>query len=229
MSQPSIVDILHDPDTFATTACAVLMDKFGAEFLSWDPTALALSVRQHCGASLPPMLDDKIQAASVVLTTNLFDVSVETFTSVCNVFNGRLIDGVQFIPATLQDVMWGVLEAGILQGRTYLPGDFSHSIALYGGVVLSEEGIYDPPGVLRWVEYPEVNNPERAQQAFTNDVEYAVYRGHQDQHKKNLEIYGFTRLQDLFQQLRDLPLKNVDTSYVRDMQQKIKERLEGLS
>lgn len=207
-------------DLYATSAAVLMTSEHGAEWLNWDPTTINLEFSRSF-VEVTPILSNKLNAVATLLASDLFHGSVETFCAICNAFNSSALDGAQFIPADMDDVLWGATEASLLEGVTYRDRDFSHGIELYTGVLLSEKGIYTPPSILSWAKYP-TETTNNVSTAFSgSDVEYAAFRATQEQIKKDLEIACLGKTQSLFLQLKTLPIKKMDTTYLNNIVNKL--------
>ena len=85
-----------------------------------------------------------------LLTSDAFYKSTPTFIEVCNVLSGGLYDPATWDPADALECAWGITEAMLLA-----PPDeddeepFSREIRAYIGAALDQEGILNPPDVLR--------------------------------------------------------------------------------
>lgn len=212
-------DILQNPETFATSAVLLLVDRFGMECLAWDPITLGLEIKGTYGFEPSQDLLDRVNAASVLYTSNLFHLSLETFNAVCNAFNLGTVTSETFLPADLDDVLWGITEARVLTGDMFEETEFSHNIARYVGALLAESGIRKAPSVLGFAEYPE--EASVTDEGLGDDPEaYEMYWQDQKAENDNLERINNVKLMALFQQVSALPLKNGSTDVIR---QKIQE------
>jgi phosphohistidine swiveling domain-containing protein len=164
------------------------------------------------------VLTDRIQAGSVLFTSNLFQVSLETFNAVASAMNFGVVASEIFLPADLDDVLWAVTEAKILMGAEF-DTDFSSNIRNYVGVLLAQAGIHNVPSVLSFAnntdlesKVPEIlNDPE---------IERVFWEG--QQHDKDfLEAANNVRLKHMFEQLRVLPLKTGSTEFVEQILESI--------
>jgi hypothetical protein len=208
-------EILQAPDTFATSALLILLDKYGMEVMEWDPVTLSLEIKSGFGFEPSHDLLDRINAASVLYTSNLFQLSLETFNAVCNSLNFGSVTSETFLPADLDDVLWGVTEARILLGDTFEETPFSHNIARYVGMLLSEDGIHEAPSVLAFAEYPEEQS--MTDEGLEDDPEaFEMYWQDQKAENENLERLNNVKIFALFRQVEELPLKRGSTDFVRE-------------
>lgn len=200
--------------TFTTTLLAILYDKYNAEFMEWDPIALALQIRDDFGVDVPSSINDKIQAGCTLFTSNAFHTNLETFSNICNVLNFELISNKHFIPADIEDCSWGCTEAKLLEGQSYDTDEFSENIKNYVGFMLNKEGLYKPPSMLKFANYP-AKTLEDTQHAWADDeIMYGVFWDKQQEKKGELERLVQQRMSDLFAQLKNLPLKRINSNFI---------------
>jgi hypothetical protein len=209
-------DWLRDPGLFATSAMALLMDRWGSEFIEWEPPTVEMELRADFGIEPSAGLQDRIQAASALLTSNLFFLSLESFAVICQALNLGTTATDMFIPPDLDDVLWGVSEAYVLLGDTAREEKFSHNIALYVGKLLDDAGIRKPPSILSFAEYPTEQASGSIEAAETDEVFFKSFWDAQEQERDALETENGIRLMLLFRQLASLPLKSGDASSIRE-------------
>jgi hypothetical protein len=117
---------------------------------TWHPGTILLEVRDDFGVELPRGNFDRLMAGIHLVTSDAFYKSTPTFIEVCNVLSGGLYDPATWDPADALECAWGITEAMLLSP----PDDdeeepFSDGIRAYIGAALDEEGILNPPDVLR--------------------------------------------------------------------------------
>ena len=137
-------------DTFASVLLAMFLDKFGTEALTWDPATITLEIEEEFNVDLPQLALDKLIVGIQILTTNRFYKSLPDFVAFCNVLSGDTYRPDMWDPADAEEVAWGVTEALLI----YPPEDndeepFSDEIRAYIGAVLDQEGLINPPDILR--------------------------------------------------------------------------------
>jgi hypothetical protein len=220
---------LTDSTTFTTSILALLADHFGGmEFANWDPLTVNLQISEDFHIDTPQFLLDRINAGSCLFTSPLFHRSLEAFSQMCNVFNFGAISSEVMVPADLDDVLWGVTEAMLLEGEQFDEEGFSHNIARYVGVLLMEEGIQQPPSVLRFAEYDEYVEANLAANLETSDATFAkVYWENQQADKDNLEIYNQQQLLRLLEQLMVLPIRDIRKEEFEGKIDKLRKYLES--
>lgn len=207
-------EILQEPGTYATSALLILLDKFDMSIMEWDPVTLSMEIVANFGFEPSQGLLDRVNAASSLYTSNLFQLSLETFSAVCNSLNFGTVTSELFLPADLDDVLWGVTEAQVLMGEETDSTPFSHNIARYVGTLLIDEGVRRPPSILDFAEYPEEERDELTGLEDDPDA-FELYWQSQDEERNSLERINHAKLIALFQQIAELPLKRGSTEAIR--------------
>lgn len=202
-------DILENEDTFATTLVTICVDAFGTEFFEYDPETTWLGLAELYGAELPRTNKDKIQAMTLVYTTDLPLISVEAFNFVCNVLSGSEANFKKWDPLAPEEAIWGIYEMllhiGIDREKDEEPPQFSHEVRRYLGIILFNDGIFDPPDIMRIAEMPDRSNLDQ----WTDEpaIFNAVWDKAQTEKQALLEflaerLYGMmTELNDVLPQL----------------------------
>ena len=219
MKYNTVQEALADPALYCTSVAAILTDNFDTEWMSWEPETLELELKTLGRAQPADFLMDKALAVSVLLTTNLFHVSFEAWTNLCQVFNFDRASTDLFVPASIDDVLWGCTEARILEGPEEFDNDgFSHDIARYGGTLLSQHGMTRPPSVLNFAEYNEAELDERDLSLASDEF---IFKAYWDSHKgliEEAEQDTISKTRELLEQVRGLPLKNGDTTFIDNIE-----------
>jgi hypothetical protein len=200
-------DILKDPEVFSTSALAILFDEFGTECTEWDPDSLGMEILDAFNVDASDELLDRLIAGMALLTSNSFFVDVNAFTAICNSLNRGVVMSDSWVPADLDDVLWGVTEALFLLGDDYNVEDYSHNVKRYVGVLLQQKGIKKIPSVLSFAEidedavdvYDSYGGDEIMEQAFWDA---------QQEEKDNLESDNVALINQYMDQLRTLPIRS---------------------
>lgn len=206
-----IRDILENPETFGTVLMAILLDNYGTEFFNWEPQSVRWQLRDDFQANLPQVNQDKIWSLITAMTTNQFQTSWEIFSQTCRSLNGEEADFSTFAPNDPEDLIWGVVEVLLNDPPDKESGteEFSPEIANYVGVILTENGIWQPPELLSFAAYAQEDPTLSAEDAFTDDPDmFAASQQNQGIRKQQLEQYVKERLSNLFSQLSQAPLIN---------------------
>jgi hypothetical protein len=117
---------------------------------TWHPGTILLEIRDDFGVELPRANFDRLMAGIHLITSDAFYKSPPTFVEICNVLSGGLYDPATWDPADALECAWGITEALLLSPPDANDEEpFSPEIRAYIGKALDEEGILDPPDVLR--------------------------------------------------------------------------------
>lgn len=209
LRRQSLADWLLDDATFTTSIALILTDVYeGIEWTEWDPHTVEAELRQGFRLNdVPRTLMDRIQAASVLYTTNLFQVSFETFNVICQVLNGDVAVTDRLVPANLADVNWGVVEARTLTGDDWKTAPFSHDIARYVGVLLDQKNISEPPHLLRFAEYPDKTDDFESLQPLEDPLWAADDLNRQVDATAEINQDVHEKLRALLRQVAELPIQ----------------------
>jgi len=221
----TVTEWLRDPKTYTTSVLALLRDRWGDDFLQWEPATVELELKEFGITDPPAYLMDKILAGSSLFTSNLFFISLETFAATALTLNGNPVDASTLALPDLDDVMWAVTEARLLLGNTYKQESYGHDISRLVGVLLAEEGIYAPPEALKFAEFPEeeINNMaaySQAQGAEASAIDAIVDFERVREASAELESAATKKLDELLLQLTQLPLKTRDDAFFQQLQVK---------
>ena len=213
MPARSAADWLTDERVFTTSVALLLTEGFeGIEWAAWDPLTLEAELRSVFEIrEVPRFLFDRAQAAAAFYTTNEFQRSFETFSMLCTVMNGGLVNPQRVVPANLEDILWGVTESRLLTGISWEEEPFDTSISRYVGVLLDLKGVNDPPYVLAFAEYPERTResdddlqPEVDALLGEMELENSVST------PQELTRETMVQIQVLMEQIGELPLRTLD-------------------
>jgi len=207
-------DVFTNPEIKATTALAFLIDAYGTECLSWDPATLLMQVEEDYAIKASSRNMDRVNAGCALLLNNLFHVSIEAFSTICSTLGQGGAITSTFVPAGLEDVVWGITEAALLQGDDFREQTFVPDIRLYVGYLLDQDGIYEPPAALAFAEYPSPDASRNTDAFLDDDIAYQQYWQSQQGMKEALESVRTQGLVELFQQLEALPLEDKNTEFI---------------
>lgn len=156
----SLRQIWTAPDAFATSLLLAFVDTYcpielrgeervmNTEALNWHPGAILLEVERHFGVSLSQPIYDRLMAAIAIVTTDTFYKSLPDFIHWCNVLAGDSYDPRYWNPAEALEIAWAINEVLLLdppeEDEPFVP-----EIVAYIGKALDDEGIVNPPDVLR--------------------------------------------------------------------------------
>ena len=204
-------DIFLSPDSFGTTLLICFLDTFGIESLNWEPETIELELEQYLSAEVPSENLDRLQAAMSVLTSNLFFISLEAFNTTCNALNFAVVNGKTFIPADIEDIMWGITEVNLLLGANAKSDEFSRDIQLYVGKILKSEGILDPPTILQFADMRRMDQITASQVADLPDLS-SMFSADLANTRAELDTWALKKIDALFTQIGNVKLDSSDKS-----------------
>ena len=210
--------LLQSEDTYATTLLLVVADRYGLEGLEWHPRTIKMQLESDFGVELPKNTLDKVMAAIAIVTTDAFFKDLVRFIELSNILAGDDFNPTVFEPADSAEMAWAIAEAMVLfpaEGKD----PFNEEIQGYVGSVLKEEGYVRPPKILSFatdadfssqVEFDFQDDPEMFQAVYANQSAKA----------EEIDTLVMDNLRELFNQITSLPLKNGDTSQIKERIQK---------
>jgi len=202
-----------DPTTFATSLLALALDEFGTELMNWEPETIRLEIKDIYNTDIPDVNMDKLLALITSLTTNLFYLSVESFTHVANAVNDAEADFVTWDPVEADEAAWAITEIVMNdppKTNEELAKRFSHEVRRYIGVILEDEGITSPPDVLGGIAEMTTKVKE-ADVSFADDpMMFEGFNKLSQQKAQDVVMYVKRRTAALVRQLQQLPLQNRD-------------------
>jgi hypothetical protein len=200
--QKRLAKVLTDSSSFATALFLGTAEFYGPELLEWDPETVLKELEEDFGMKLPQGCFDRLMAARVVVTTDMFTGDLPTFIYICNTLAGSPL-GEEFDPASVLEMSWAITEAAYLDLE---PGEvlqFSDDIKHYIAATCREEGLLSPPAtlaqVLQGIDISTVTSD------FSSDPD--LYQGvwfNQQTNLLNIEITVQSNLWKLLQQLKEL-------------------------
>jgi len=212
---------LENPDMTATVLMAILLDRYGTEFLEWEPDTLRIQIADDYGANPPENNWDKIWACVMLLTTDLFYNSLEAFNSVCNALSGEGAHFDKWELAEPEEIMWGVAETTLLEPpeKGKKNHDFSHEIRQFVGLALAEFGIWRTPKLLLGiVEKPNLTEDATSINFSDDPAMHASFFNNQTAILADLEAGVHERLGMMYDQLQLLPFETASSEALQSFQ-----------
>jgi hypothetical protein len=142
--------ILESREAPATVVLIVAIDALGKDLLTWDPGTIQQEMDDLLGKPMPTEAFNRLMAGIELVNTNGFYKDLPTFIRLCHALVSGILIVDEFIPADAVDVAIGITEALIIWPPDQKDNDpFCDQITGYIGEVLKDEGILQPPDVLR--------------------------------------------------------------------------------
>lgn len=207
------------PETSAITLMTLLLDKYGTEFLKWDPVTIRDQIERDMAIKLHPLTDNKIQAAATVMTTDVYHHSLEAFNNINIALSGEPVDtSAFFVPSDMEDILIGTLEVMLMEGAD--ESVFSDNIRRYVGFMLNMYGLVKPPETLSWAEMP-IDTGELDDFIMSNPTMLKSYWKEKQEEKVKTEKALADHIRVILQELDQLPDTMINKSYVRDSLRKV--------
>jgi len=205
----TVAEKFLDPSLFCSSVLILLIDNFGTEVMDWEPESIYTELDDVFKVNPDMLLADKINAACTLVGTDLYHKSLEAFTTLNSVLNFKMANPGEFNHNSLEDIMWGVTEARLLEGgEDFERLGFSHDIAGFTASLLSVEGITRPPDILTFAEYRPSELDQRDLILATDQVAAEMYWQRQADENAKLEERAKNNLAALLKQVNELPLAN---------------------
>lgn len=235
VARPNVAaEVLLNEDSFATTLLVLALDTFPPQeedeyppIYGWTPTTIKMELEQHFGVPISKLTLDKLMAAIMIRTTDLFFRDEAYFVELANVLSGDDFEPDEFDPADVMECAWAVTEALLLcPPDEEDPEPFSDEVRAYIGFALREEGFVTPPGILKIA----IGADFSAQVGeFADDPEMfaGIYQAQQDK-TSEVETAMKSQLAELTEQLQRLPLQHGKAAdLVQRLRQSLNQQTQG--
>lgn len=206
-----VKQLLETDEAFATTLMAIVLDQYGVEALQWTPQTIVAELRDDFGATLSEENVAKLGAAMTLLTSDDFYKRLPRFVTLCNALAGGASSD-DFEKADAAECAWALVEGTLIDPpppEEEDPEPFVPEIRRYLGAVLDEEGIVNPPDMLRLaIRDTPSGEPDYSGFDLENPSMFAAEYGVAADRAAEIAEMVQTNLRSLFSQLAQLPLKN---------------------
>ena len=212
-----IAKLWEDPDAFGTALVAILVDNYGTEIFDVDAEVIADTVAADFNCK--PLDDnmDKAMSLILVITTDHFWHTWESFHLVCDALTGNGADMHTWSPLSPEEMAWGITEAMVndpaeqpkkdpVDGAPPKPASrFSEEVRRYMGVLLQEQGVNTATGMLADAVFVNAVNTMP-----TDPVMHKAYVSRKEGITAEVDEFVHRRLAALIFQLKKLPLRHRD-------------------
>ncbi len=216
-------DVLTSDEAFATVLVAVVLDQYGVEALSWTLETTLAELKEDFGVDLPPENVAKLGAACSLLTSDDFYKRPPRFVVICNALAGGESNE-DFEKADAAECAWGLTEGMLIDPPDEEDEEpFHPEIRRYLGVVLDEEGIVNPPDMLRLaIRDTPTGEPDYSGMSLENPTAFAAEYGVSSDRAGEIAQTVQENLRALFAQLACLPLRHASG---QELLQKIRQKI----
>lgn len=213
-------ELWQSDEAFGSSLLIACLDDWGLGFLEWEPETQEITIREKYGKDVRDDNILRMLAAVSVLTSDLFLVDLNAFCAACTALDFERTSEDKFVPAGLDEIMWGLTEARVLLGGIDQK-KISPEVAIYVGKLLELEGIEKPPETIAFAKNPSLgvsadtlaDLPDLAQM-FEEDQEFT---------REELDRIALEKLSRLLEQINELKLDTSDLSEFREMLNRMKE------
>lgn len=208
---------------FGSSLLIACIDDFGMQCLSWEPETLEIAIREKYG-DVDADSVERLMAALGVLLSNMFTKDIIALCMTCATLDFERTGGDRFIPAGLDEIMWGLTEARLLLGGLK-DEDFSDEVAIYVGKLLEEEGLENPPDTLSFAKRADTGiSPD----TFADLPELsAIFEDDQNTSRDTLDKVAMEKLRLLLEQIDSLKLSTSDLSDFKKVFNKMRGSMEN--
>lgn len=200
--------LLRSTTATATALIAIVLDRYDAEALYWEPEVLREELERLAGGDVPSITYDKINALTTALTSDVPYQDFYVFSHICNALGGideKVVFGV-FEPPMPKELAWTIFELNLNDPVTDLVSRFHPDVQVFMGFVLQRAALTQPPKVLNFVEIPAEGE---APDIFADDpAMYAAHRSVQEENVRGIDTYVEARAEQLFAELTNLSLEH---------------------
>lgn len=201
-------DLWKSKEGFGSALLIACIDDFGMECLQWEPETLEITLREKYGDIDIDSLQ-RVLAAISVLTSNMFTQDVSALCLVCTALDFERTASDMFVPAGLDEIMWGLTEARVLLGGID-DKEFSDEVRLYVAKLLDEEGLKRPPSILKFA----LKSDETLDLGVLADLPELseMFEEDQEMTKSELDSSAMSKLARMMEQIDSLNLQTSDLS-----------------
>ena len=209
-------------DMFAMNLLLMFIDSYGVEGLQWLPETIEMEIAADFHVDIDDASFERLLTAIAILTTDTFTTSLPDFARSCVVLSGNSVSAdVMSLPDS-EDIAWGITEA-LLISPPEQDNVFNEEIVGFIGATLDNEGILTPPDVLKIAQRPELR--DQVSYDFSDDPEMfeAIWQTEKSK-SGDIDTFVRSRMESLLEQMRELPLANGKTEFVKKVLAKFRQR-----
>lgn len=200
-SDSKIVEYLN-PDLTGTSLAVLAVYLFTTDWLEWDPPVLRAELTELLGRPVEDETCDKLQAITLLITTDRFTTSLSAFLPVTRALSGEVVDDSYFLPSELESLVKGCTEAGLHIGRL---NNLHPDVKRYVGVILDRHGLYTPPSVIDFAEYPPDSHEDSMKIRGSEEITDKQFWMDQRNMQTILENAGLGHIRKILAEVKSFP------------------------
>ena len=135
--------LLENEDTSAFVLMTILMDAFPDEIVfESEPEVIFMEIKDKFGVDLPEDNRNKIHAALISMTTDLFYTNFDVFKSITLALNegdiGDMVYG-EDEEVNACEILWAIVEVALLNGTTFSDTEFPEYMEKHINAIVEDE------------------------------------------------------------------------------------------
>ena len=203
----NLAEALTGSGTYTTVLITIFVETYGTEGFQWSPETIQMELEEDFNVTMPRANLDRLMTGINLLLSDDFYKSLPDFVNYCNILSGDTYDPRSFDPADAVECAWGITESLMLNP----PDDdddepFAEEIVAYIGKVLDDEGIINPPDVLR-IAVRDTDNSQVIGEFSDDPVMYNAMHDFEASKTEDINNAIRTHIRRLGDQLEALPLR----------------------
>jgi hypothetical protein len=136
--------VFEDEKAPASVLLALVTKKYTSECYEWEPLVLKAELQRDLDCEISDLQSDKLQAAILVLTTDMYEDNIKVFETLNHLFNHQQDHLDELNPLEAEELICGMTEAYMIRGEAM---QFSPEIRVYAGKVFYDYGMHKPPAL----------------------------------------------------------------------------------
>jgi len=142
-----ITQLLKDEKIPGFALLAIVTDKYGTDCYNWQPEDIKKSISDDFGVELSDLQSDKLQAAIIVLATDMYEYQWETFAVISHVLAGvcENFENVDPDEVEAEEVIRALAEVTLIKNAEHEPLQFNDEVRAFAGLVFEKYGFSKPP------------------------------------------------------------------------------------
>jgi hypothetical protein len=155
--------ILSDEKAPLTALLYVVVKNYTAEAFDWIPAILRNELEETFDVELTDLQADKLQAAILLVSTNMFETNVRAFEIGCRLAGNTPQDFEDFEPLEVEELIVGITEAYLVKNEKL---EYSDEVNAYVGKICYDYGFHKAPTL-----FPSALMPESASSDAADDTD----------------------------------------------------------